>query len=317
MSFIGHLICYTISSGASEEPLAVTRDQLRKLLVEAGIDTAYLPPEGRAINAFRTATSPVTDTYQRGDITVTLSIREVTGDDVVTRHVYATWRDHEGATKERRMANLQFFRPRRTAAGRVPGTERLRVLVDQRLKGIDRERTEALVARVKELYQINRDHLNAHALRAVVRAYLSNLGAVAVAGSTGGWYLVPPEKLTAVAAIRSVVRRCGDNCRMRVIPLPDDPDMRAMIVESVDADVAGRAAVIVREMGELLHGDPRAVPSTARWSAWRADCQILQDLLVAYGDRYASSFPAAAATLDQAVEMSTQLGRRLAAARGA
>jgi len=312
-------VWYTISSGAGEEPLPITREELKDLLVKADIDPQFLPDTSRAIDAFRSATTAATDEYDSDGTPMRLVVRETRQTPThVMRQVFRQWTNAEsGEIEEQRVADLQFFRPRRTAAGRVHGTERLRILVDQRMSGLDRARVDALVKRIQAAYKTNRDRLSSHAVRAVARTYLYRLGAVAVADSGGGAYLLPPEHRAEAQALQAVIRQCGPGCRLRVIPLPDEPDLREMVVESIDVDIETRALVLVRDVGEWVAGHPEVAPTTARWTGWRAECRIMQDLLLDYSDRYDATFPRAGAALDTLMEMTDELGLLVAAARKA
>jgi hypothetical protein len=316
MTPISLFVWYRISSGGSSDALPITRDRMKQLLIEAGIDPEFLPATARGVDAFRSATTSATDEYDRRGTMVRLVVRETRQTpEHVMRTVFRQWTDDDGYLCEERTADLQFFRPHRTSAGRVPGSQRLRCVVDQRLRGVDRTRTQRLIDRIIQAYELNMQLLSPHAVRSVVRDHLIRLGAVAVAESGGGAYLLPPELRAEAEALQSILRQCGPGCRMRLIPIPDEPDLREMVIESIDTDIEGRAQALVRDIASWVEEHPKEAPTTARWTSWRGEGRILQDWLVDYSDRYDTTFAGAGAALDTLVEMTDQIGLKVAADR--
>ena len=309
------LVWYTISSG-SDGPLPIARDQLKQMLTDAGMDGVNLPASARTVDSFRSATTNASDEYDSGKRRVRLVVRE-TGQSVnyVMRRVFKQWTDDDGDIQEQRVADLQFFRPERRSAGRVQGSERLRCLVDQRLRGIDRARVTALVQRIETHFEANRDLMSTAAVRAVVRGYLDRIGAVQMAESGGGAYLVSPAQRAEVESLKQLVLACGQNCRFRIIPLPDEPDLRTMVIESIDTDLAARAEAVARDINDWMGEHPKGSPTTPRWLSWRSELSLMQDWLVAYADLYDNVFPTAAAALERLLKLTETVGLRVAAAR--
>src|SRR5512140_2190467 len=137
----------------------------------------------------------------------------------------------------------------------------------------------------------------------MARNYLTRLGAVAVADSAGGAYLLSPVHREAAEALQAIVRQCGPGCRLRLIPILDEPDLREMVIESIDVDIEARALVLVREVANWVTEHPKESPTTAKWTSWRAECRIMQDWLVDYMERYDAMFARAATALDTLLAM--------------
>lgn len=311
------VVLYTVSSGAVDEPLPVTRDQLLSWLSEVGISQQLLPAFGRGVNAFRTATTRATDEYQRGTTAVRLSVTEFasTG-DYVKRRVMMTEETSAGGVKPPRwVADLVFYRPRRKNTGRVHGTERFCTLVDHRLKGVDKDRVTALVRDCEKRYELHRQQLSAHALRQVIRNFVAALGGVSSTTPEGGFFL-PPEHRGQAEALREVIRKCGSNCVMRILTAPEgDSDLRDWLLTSIDADITGRVRAQQKLIADWTTENPTAVPTAPRWRSWRDECAVLQDLLVGFVDRYDTTFPQAADALADLAETTMAWGRAIAAER--
>lgn len=303
---------YTIP-GSAEEPLDVTREQMKGWLEEAGIDPAIMTVEVYPVNVFRSSTTGMVDQYEIGDTPVKLIVREAGRSDTqVTRHVIRQWVDGAGVPRESKVADLQFIRPRRTAAGRVHGSEELRTSIDKRLSGVDKESVAAFVKRCVVRYEVNLDLLPPHAMRAMIRNFLVGLGGVAVADSGGGAYLIAPEHRRQLAALRDIVRRSGQGCRLHFIPVVDEPELREMVLESVEADVTARAYSLMAELTDWTSKNPEAIPTVQRWSAWRSSCGLLTDHLMDHSARYHASFDQATAALERLAMMIDDWGLRVA-----
>ena len=263
---LGAVTWYTITSG-TDAPLSITRDDVARWFTELGIDPSYLPPTIKGVDAFRSATTTAGDTYVDQGVCYTLIVRETRSgaDTYVLRQVFQCWSDDDGP-RERRVADLQFFRPHRIGAGRIHGTERLMTMTHQGLTGVHKERVAAVVARCVASYKVATRQLSAHAMRGVVRAYFAGLGAIAVQAGVGT-YFVLPDRLAGLAAIQEVVARCGPRCRLVVLPVVDDEQRRALVFASVEAEVDRRCQETLGEIGQWVgHG-----PSAAKVASWRAD----------------------------------------------
>ncbi len=315
---LGLFVWYAIN-GDTLGPLDVDRSTLLGWMQEAGVDESFLPAPARGIDAFRCATSTATDEYEIPDpgggrgTWVRLVIRETdSGESFVMRRVYRIATEPDGEPVERRVANLQFFRPRRKMTGRVPGSERLQTLVDQRLRGLDRQRVTALVKRCVVAYETHRRKILGSTLRTHIRNHLLGLSAVATANNThGGTYLLPPDRLDEVQRVQSVIRSCGPGCRLRILPVPPDPDLREMVVTSVDTDIQGRAMSLRHEVLMWVDRNGRAAPTAHRLAGWEADYRFLQQVALEWMELLdEDAFGQAADGLEQAMAVIEQVGRR-------
>lgn len=90
-------------------------------------------------------------------------------------------------------------------------------------------------------------------LRAMIRDYVEDLGGIKVR-PTGGVYFVHRQHADTLAALRTLVARFGEGSHFVRIPIPDQDEMREMIVTAFTTQtrdelnqLAGEAAAAARE----------------------------------------------------------------------
>lgn len=313
--YLGLLAWYNI--GPTDEPLPVARDGLAAWFEELGLDSGFLPPPVRAVEAFRTATSQLTDEWVSDGIRYRLVVREAERtEDYVKRQLWATWSTVEGP-QERRVADLQFFRPRRVTAGRIRGTEKLKTMMHQGLQDLDRERLRAVVDRCRRQYEAYVHQLSPRTLREIVRNYLLHLGAISLRAGGGGVFFVPLDQRDQVGALRQLLSRCGPQCRLMFSPMVDDPEQREMLRDSVELDIETRVQAVLRDIADWTNKNPGKRPSTLMWRSWHGEYEVLSDVLVRFGDLLDATFADAADRLEDLGEAIKDTGGLVAAgARG-
>lgn len=297
--FLGVLCMYSITSGVADEPLPITREELEAAFTELKLEPGFLPAPVRGVEAFRAATSNLSDSWTSNGLKYKVSVRETDRtDDYVTRQMLASWTDADGIPQERRVADLQFFRPRRVTAGRIRGTEKLKTMLHRGLDDLDRERLDALVKKARSQYDMYVHRLTPHAMRLLVRQYLQFLGGVSLRAGAGGAYFLPLDQLEQVRVLRELVRRFGPQCRLMYTPMVDDPEQRDMIRDSVELDVEARVQSQLHDIEDWRRRNPGKTPGVTIVRSWTDEHDLLADLLVDYGDLLNVAFGRAADQLE-------------------
>jgi hypothetical protein len=249
---LGHLVLYSVFDGQ------VTRDGLARWFTELGLDPKFLPPVLRPVDAFEKVTGPdgVRVAYplddpaaytaagkpqarrrrRDRDATVrsaTLMVRPVRRDGgQIVRHVVREVRDQENTrlSYDTRIGVCVFHRdndsetegdgilqvePDRTAIGQLPPPEQ--------------DTVRAMLADIEDSYRHRCQYLSADKLRSVIRTYIEHLNAIRVR-PTGGVYFIHRQHATTLAALRELVARFGAGSHLARIPLPDQDEMRQMVI---------------------------------------------------------------------------------------
>lgn len=244
---LGHLVLYSIFDAE------VTRDQLDAWFKELGLDRDLLPAEQRNVDAFERATGPdVKTTYaldagpagsyragvgnlRRGGSgrSAVLMIRAVRRDGgMIVRHLVREVRDavNTSLTYDTHLAKLMFHRNNDSG---TEGDGILTVEPDdtaiQELPAEEQATVRALIGNIESRYQRHCRYLTADKMRAVVRNYLEALQAIRVR-KTGGVYFVHQQHSDTLAALRTLVTRYGERSSLTRIPLPDQDEMREMVI---------------------------------------------------------------------------------------
>lgn len=291
------LVWYRVTSGTGfRDPLPMRRTTLIEALKAIGVDDLIVP-ELRATESFVAATAQVSTEYERGDAKIRLEVRKgKTTTDVVTRHVYLI-RTRGLHSEAQRVADLTLFRPRRSAQGRLHGTERLRTLVDRRLDPADRAQVDLLVNRVTRWYEERRLNVSGQLLRGVARDFLSTMGGAPLIDSRGSTYLVPPEMASRVEDLGMVIAQAGDLCALHCAPVPDSPPWRQSLIASLDLGYTTQATVLADDMVYDLHRG--RVLTRRKLQQWQGRADALQQQLMLSADRYAATFPNAAVAFER------------------
>jgi hypothetical protein len=82
---------------------------------------------------------------------------------------------------------------------------------------------------VRDSYQHRCRYLTSDKLRGVVRGYVEYLNAIKVR-ATGGVYFVHRQHADTLAALRELVSRFGAGSHLVRVPLPDQDEMREMVI---------------------------------------------------------------------------------------
>ncbi|MBV6700241.1 hypothetical protein KV557_24580 [Kitasatospora aureofaciens] len=245
---LGYLVLYSIFDGD------VTRDDLERWFAELKLDPDLLPPPLRPVDAYERITGPdgVRYSYPLDDPTATgrdgsrkrrktselgrsavLMVRPVRRDgDRIVRHIVREVRD-EAKTKLRydtRLGTVVFNRDHTTT---TDGAGTLHVEPDHqaiaKLPQAEQATVNQMIESLKTSYQRRCTYLTGDKLRSLVRRYVEDLNAIRVR-PTGGVYYVHRQHSPALAALRELVSRFGKGSHLVRVPLPDQDEMREMIV---------------------------------------------------------------------------------------
>ncbi|MFF9483046.1 DUF6744 family protein [Streptomyces sp. NPDC014733] len=246
---LGHLVLYSIFDGD------VTRDDLEKAFRELGLEEDLLPPPLREVDAFERVTGPdgVRVSYplddpratgpasrhgrRRGRQPVdaaTLMIRPVRRDgEQIIRHVVREVRDEKASslTYDTRLATCTFRRA--SSAGSPEGAGTLDISPNNaaiaRLPEAEQETVREMLDAVGDTFRRRCTFLTSDKLRSVLRRYVEYLDGIKVR-PTGGVYFVHRRHAETLRALRDLVGRFGQGSHFVRVPLPDQEEMREMIV---------------------------------------------------------------------------------------
>lgn len=245
-AILGYVVLYSVCVGE------VTPQQAEQWFAELGLDKSLLPPALRPIDAFEKITGPdgVQDSYSVADPTAvrqrgerrrraagqdgqiaTLMVRPVRTDDKqLVRHVVREVRDQgQKALKyDNHIAEVIFHRD-----GSAPGGGRLQVIADNAaigaLPGGEQTRIRDMLTELGDAFRWHCTYLGPDRLRAIVRKYIETMGAVKIRQG-GGVYFVRHEHTATLQALTQFVSRVGEGSHFVEIPLPDQAEMRDMVI---------------------------------------------------------------------------------------
>lgn len=259
---LGHLVLYSICE------TRVARTDLERWFRQFGLDETFLPRPIREVDAYEQVTGKrgVRATYKltsatptpngggavtgrRGQsgktggktdgktVAVTLMVRHVARDDMkIVRHLVREVRD-EGASRlsyDTRLAEIVFWRDP-AGTGR-PGVGVLQIHPNEaaiaQLSESEQAKVRKTLQEVEDTYREQCRFYNSDRLRSLVRTYIEGLNAVRVR-PTGGVYFVHRAHEAPLAALRELVARFGDGSHLTRVPLPDQEEMREMVVAAL------------------------------------------------------------------------------------
>ncbi|MFF7995061.1 DUF6744 family protein [Kitasatospora xanthocidica] len=247
---LGHLVLYSVFDGA------VTRDDLESWFAELGLDPDLLPPPLRPVDAYERITGPegVRYTYPLDDPIATgrdgsrrrrktselgrsavLMVRPVRRDgDRIVRHIVREVRDEKKTRLhyDTHLGTVTFHRDNNAA---TDGAGTLHIEPDHQaiaqLPDAEQATVHKMIASLTTSYQRRCTYLTGDKLRALVRRYVEDLSAIRVR-PTGGVYFVHRQYSPALAALRELVARFGTGSHLVRVPLPDQEEMREMIINA-------------------------------------------------------------------------------------
>lgn len=241
---LGHLALYSIFDGP------VTRDDLARWVYELGLDPALLPAEPRPVDAFEKVTANIRHSYLLGERptgrrrrgkdgdgegqSATLMVRHVRRDPhTIVRHLVREVRDEHAVrlSYDVKVGECVFHRD--TNQGTAPGAGSLHVTPDLAVVADPAEQQEirAVLETITAEFRRHCTFLGGDRLRATVRRYIESMNAIRVR-PTGGVYFVHRQYQPTLTKLRDLVERFGAGSHLYRIPLPDEEEQRAMVIEA-------------------------------------------------------------------------------------
>jgi hypothetical protein len=265
---LGYLVVYSVFDGR------VTHGTLDLWFIELGLDKALLPPEPRPVDAFEKVTGELKVTYpvddpgakpgrrkrEGGGEVATLMVRHVARDgERVVRQLVREVRD-EGEVRlsyNTHLAEVVFERDASEGSG--PGAGALAIRPDWAviagLAEAEGRRVMQVLEALRDAYRHRCTYLSGDKLRSVVRRYVEDLSAVRVR-PTGGVYFVGRDHGGALGALHELVGRFGAGSNLARIPLPDNDEMREMIISAWRERAKGELEALSREIARARQDRP-------------------------------------------------------------
>ena len=268
---LGHLVLYSIFDGG------VTPDRLENWFRELGLDLAFLPGALRADAAFEKVTGPagMRRIYPLGepiarprpksrrkadaiDRQATLMLRHVRRDrQEIVRHIVREVRDEQQTTLtyDSKLGEAIFrFDTHRHSP---PGAGALHVAPDNAAIATLPEAEQTVVRdmlhEIATAYHHRRTFYSGDKLRAVIREYVEELRGIKVR-PTGGVYFVHRRHADTLAALRMLVSRFGEGSHFVRIPIPDQNEMREMIITAFTTQATDELNQLSTEIAAAQRG---------------------------------------------------------------
>ncbi|GGS85097.1 hypothetical protein GCM10010156_49630 [Planobispora rosea] len=236
----GYLVMYSIYGTET----GVSHQELQRWFTELGLHQDFLPAPITPLNAYERVTGKtgVRTSYRLPESTplsgekveATLMIRHVSREPhQITRHLVREVRD-EGRLQlsyDPGLAEIIFQRADR----RQPGAGSLQIVPNAAaiaaLAPPEQDTVRATLAEVEDAYRRQCHFYSGDQLRTLIRTYIEALHAVRVRPS-GGVYFVHRAHAAPLAGLRELVARFGAGSSLTRVPLPDDEEMREMVIDA-------------------------------------------------------------------------------------
>ncbi len=274
---LGHLVLYSIYDGR------VTLADLARWFDELGLDPAGLPPEIRPVDAFEKITGGFRHAYpldgqpgprrRRGQQegqgrSATLMVRHVRRDShQIIRHLVREIRDERETrlSYDVKVGECVFRRDSRDSAAHGAGTLHIAPDFTDVPGTAEQDEIRAVLEAIEDGYRRHCAFLAGDRLRGVVRRHVENLKAIKVR-PTGGVYFVHRQYQPALDKLRDLVARFGEGSHLVRVPLPDEQEMRDMVIAAYRAKTTDDLQRLAREIAGARHADitPHALEALHR-----------------------------------------------------
>jgi hypothetical protein len=254
---LGRIVMFTIT----DHPVAP--DDYEKLFDDLNLNTAFLPPAIKPVDAFKKATMVVNDEEYElpNGTTATLLTRDVSSTPTaITRQL---WREVRDSRNKRlrfdQVGEMVFYRPTITGGKTQNGTERLRLSkLAAPLDPAEMPQIDAAFQMMQDAYPRYRDFYDGMKIRDSVRRYLKYLNALEI---KGGVYFVHATRDEELQRLATLVRSIGGGCAMYLVPLPDIQAQREMIVETFQREAEQSLNDLIKEIAHLRATRQRITPN--------------------------------------------------------
>ncbi|OUM85382.1 MAG: hypothetical protein BAA01_03745 [Bacillus thermozeamaize] len=211
VSIIGHLTWYSLSE------MLITRDELKKKMVEAGLGEGFMPHEIRLPDAFRRATSKKFRHRISEAVVENYLFREVASDNrMIQRNIVCEVVDQKGRRLAYDGAAATLVLDKTSAKVTVSAISRL---------------AEELARDAVTKFEIYRHNYGTNTIRSVIMSILKSMAPTPVRPS-GGVYFVPARHTDRLEAMLRFVKLL-DHGEGEKVPLIDTTDMRNLITRKL------------------------------------------------------------------------------------
>jgi hypothetical protein len=238
--WLGQLVWWTV--GINAEATRIRLEDLKAFAAELDLDLPSMPQPAGA-HAFRSAANKRVRRYTTPEgLQVELSTKVVTStNEFIVRHVLKTTRDpRTQRLSTDKVAQLKFYRARRTAAGRE-GAESAKPSLHPELSGQDAREVLALIEDFREDYARRGQYLSTPAVRRVIRDFIVVRCNGLLVRPSGGVYFVENEYEPVLQRLAQLFARFGPEASYHWLPLIDDPVQRAMVADAAVTYLVGEA----------------------------------------------------------------------------
>lgn len=253
---LGHIVMFTINDGQYD------RTEVDRWFDELQLDPQFVPEQGKAIDAYKKATSEANGSgYPLSDgNTAEVLVRDVSaGKDTVIRHLIREVKDPKAKRLAyNKIAEAIFYRPTVRNGKVEAGTERFRLTIDHpTLLPNERAPMDAVVEQVSAAYDRYCNYMDGMKVRAMVRDYVLHLNGIAL---KAGVYFVHVSRVDELERLATLVDRLGNGCMMHLMPMVDLDTQRDMVVEAFQAEAAAQLTNVVREISHLRETRKKITP---------------------------------------------------------
>lgn len=277
---LGYLVLYSVFDGR------VSPADLSDWFDELGLDKSLLPPALRADGAFDVAARNTKDSYEipartaaaqpRGarrtskpsarassQRTATLMIRPVRrDDDKIVMHLVREVRDSGKArlSYTENAAEITFTRHRWPGAATGAGNMQITANLDS-VPSREHEKVSALLDALRHGFDRHCRYLTGDKIRAMLHAYIESMTAIKVRPS-GGVYFLHSSHAPTLDALRTLLSRFGAGSGLYKIPLPDEGEMREMVIEAWRREQREDLQKLSADIAEAQTAAGRGTPAT-------------------------------------------------------
>lgn len=267
---LGYICPFTISDERVKHEDAVD------WCIELGLSDHLVPPPTKPVDAFKKATTTVdSHSYDLGNGRIAhLMSREV--DSNSTAIVRQVTREIQDGTRRRlaygRAIECIYERPRMLRGAAVPGTEKVRFVLDlNEIEASEIAEMRAVHQAMLYAYDDYVAHLDGMKLRQFVRNYLRFLNATEI---KGGLYFVHANRVADLRALQQMVARFGGMCRLDLIPLVSLPETQQWVIDVYRQEHADAMSTVAKEAADLLTSRKKITPSALAKVQERYDREV-------------------------------------------
>lgn len=262
----------------SDDAVTANRAQVRRWAEELGLPTSRLTKANNVL-LFRQAAREVRIPFRNDDLDWELFAEATRATDNYELHTLFA-RPPQG--KLRRLGEVKLFMTRRTAAGMVAGSERLKSLTAASASASESVAVQEWLATFGHRFEELQGLAPQTTIRAIVRDHL--LGhAIPLGPHKVGMYYVYVEHLPRVARLREFLERCAHNSSFITLPIEAGPEQHRVFADAADDHMESQ--VDRWESAMMMSYDRQPAGRLADPKMWWDRLSSLQDLIAGHEQR--------------------------------